>query len=767
MKPTTAASPTAVSSIVMHVSFASQRSKQPFAGVGPPSSLRRALRVHAGSTGSIHTRSADACAPVRKRGAMPVGLRGLVQGASGASPAVVPFLPCRSALDVPPACRAEPALAAWRDAAVTLLQNTTTFRHASRRLLADLVERGALHRLDAQRRVHAHVFLLVVLDGTPTLAPAVVAAARRGGPRGDGATRTVLLRRGVYWHDAPELRGAGGRLVALAAADVAQVLLLDEVRLTRALAASPALANVAALRRRVPPTALPERRAHLVWMARAPGLMVPLETAGRLLAAAVASEFGEPAGVVTAARDATRLAVWEDAAFRSVPLAGATAQEDVLEALSAAVGRPAKLHHLFYVHPADPLRRPRGLAGQRFHRVVYVTETVPSRIPHGLEKLLQPALVAEDGSGACFSAFVPTLLVGRRRAGGFRVEPLDAASAPPRGVDPSDAAWSRAGGAALRARGRLRRDQCRIALDGLAAATPWEATWRGHAATAQRWARAVTNRRVGIAVSGGGACAFRTVPLLRALRTAGVPLDLVSGVSGGALIGAYLSAQDVAGLARAERRGVRLLLAALGAVLWSGCIERQVDRDLGGVRVEELETIFLPVTTELGDPPAARVVAGGTVGEAVRASASAPLLFGPTWKAGRRYADGAAATMLPARLLTERGADLTVACTCVPPPTRHNPFAGSVAGRLAYRCTPLGRVIDAWVTTSLLLNTASRLAGSGAQVAWEPSGVGDPLGEALRFDRAPAIVADSTARDAARIAAVSAEVQARWRRLGT
>ena len=85
--------------------------------------------------------------------------------------------------------------------------------------------------------------------------------------------------------------------------------------------------------------------------------------------------------------------------------------------------------------------------------------------------------------------------------------------------------------------------------------------------------------------------------LLRAMHEVGVPIDVVSGVSGGALMGAYYCKDGLAGLDRAERRGRRFLLAMLGAVVWSGFIEQQVDRDLNGARVDELEVLFVPVTT--------------------------------------------------------------------------------------------------------------------------------------------------------------------------
>src|SRR5262249_59383681 len=57
--------------------------------------------------------------------------------------------------------------------------------------------------------------------------------------------------------------------------------------------------------------------------------------------------------------------------------------------------------------------------------------------------------------------------------------------------------------------------------------------------TASRWARAVTNRQVGLALSGGGASCYGVVPLIRGLCWNNVPIDVVGGVSGGAYIGAY------------------------------------------------------------------------------------------------------------------------------------------------------------------------------------------------------------------------------------
>ncbi|MCA9698935.1 MAG: hypothetical protein KC431_15530, partial [Myxococcales bacterium] len=58
----------------------------------------------------------------------------------------------------------------------------------------------------------------------------------------------------------------------------------------------------------------------------------------------------------------------------------------------------------------------------------------------------------------------------------------------------------------------------------------------------RRWARAVTWRRVGLGIGGAGSQSYVAIPFIRRLREVGIPLDVISGSSTGAFIGAFYSA---------------------------------------------------------------------------------------------------------------------------------------------------------------------------------------------------------------------------------
>jgi len=228
----------------------------------------------------------------------------------------------------------------------------------------------------------------------------------------------------------------------------------------------------------------------------------------------------------------------------------------------------------------------------------------------------------------------------------------------------------------------LQRNMCRLAFDPRSIAeTPSEAQMQ----SLDRWLRAILFRRVGVALSGGGASAFRFVPLLSRLMTGGpngsegegppcptVPIDVIAGVSGGALVAAYVCAEGAKGLSMCRKEGRAFQRCANVASIAPSLFRRHIDNSLDNRRVEDLEVRFVAQTTALWgggiEAPEARYVTHGSLGEAVQVSGALPLAFGPAKFDDVLYGDGALTANVPARMLKEHGADLVIALNAVPGP---------------------------------------------------------------------------------------------------
>ncbi|QDE86668.1 cyclic nucleotide-binding protein [Myxococcus xanthus] len=268
-----------------------------------------------------------------------------------------------------------------------------------------------------------------------------------------------------------------------------------------------------------------------------------------------------------------------------------------------------------------------------------------------------------------------------------------------------------------------------------------------------RWARALTHRRVGLALSGGGVWGFYHVHILRWLVSQGVPIDIVSGASMGSLVGAYFcgSALDghdgLEGLRRLEERAMsrQLTLAATAAIVTTYSLERFVEQDLGRLCLEELAIRFLPVTTDLtsGDCVA---LEQGPVALGVRASGSAPGIWGPTVVPPARYVDGAFTSMVPAHVLLNAGADVIFSSNIFPFGVRHaSPQRRSGLGRFLAGLNPVARALDLAASGVLLLHRSGDVESLLADVRYDIQSAEAPLLTAMEFTKARDILGRAAA----------------------
>jgi predicted acylesterase/phospholipase RssA len=651
-------------------------------------------------------------------------------------------------------------------AVANALRRSPVFRRVSRRQLMDLVKMAWPHvtrvPLGATEPVEG-VFLLLlegraqilknrpmlpgdlIYTGADELMEPDVLARIRADARPSMALANVLRDRAVP----VEGRAAEGALVLPFRFEIVEA----------ALRASASFCNSVQLEPLAGPIAdqLAPMRAswELIWMCCDPTLAAPMEALTRILAAAVATELHARVGIVVGDQGALRYSMWLEGKF--TPLQPMNAD------LHSVFGNLQ--YRLFVVSLDAPDVPPKALHDlHTFDRLVYVAKTLPTKIPEALRPYLH-ALNPENTNEAYLSSFIPSILLPgppppKPRTG---MPPLgavlkavarDALSYVPEPVptllglnlpdgfesEVLDEPQRTKNGAPRKPRTALDRDSCRLRLDPDALARSWQAaviagtvdTYHqavlvdpSRARTAARWARAVSNKRIGMAVTGGGATSYRLIPVLQMLADAGVPIDVFGGLSGGALLGAYYCRDGAAGLEGYVGQGGRIQSVIGGFFSWlsSQLIETGMDYMFSGTTLDDLEVRFVAVATAHPEegPPQPHAVVRGTLGQAVRVSGSFPIAFARTVKHGILYSDGASTTPLPVRALPNYGADYVIACNSVPGPDNRNPLRDWPGADFLYRYTIVGQMIDAWVANAFSLQRMSAEAALNADVTIEPT----------------------------------------------
>jgi predicted acylesterase/phospholipase RssA/CRP-like cAMP-binding protein len=182
----------------------------------------------------------------------------------------------------------------------------------------------------------------------------------------------------------------------------------------------------------------------------------------------------------------------------------------------------------------------------------------------------------------------------------------------------------------------------------------------GRDADAERVARFLSGRAIGVALGGGGARGFAHAGLQRAMTELGIPVDYLAGVSMGSLAAAsWASGGDWRQTVRAfdevfvKTKTWRAYTLPVISVFDPGALESALERTFGERRIEDLWTHFLCVATNV-TRATAQIFERGSLGRAVRASGAFPGLLPPVPVAGELLVDGGLMTNLPVEMLAER-----------------------------------------------------------------------------------------------------------------
>lgn len=240
--------------------------------------------------------------------------------------------------------------------------------------------------------------------------------------------------------------------------------------------------------------------------------------------------------------------------------------------------------------------------------------------------------------------------------------------------------------------------------------------------TIERLGRAVTDRRFGIALGGGGAWGYAHLPLIEAIRAAGIPIDVVSGASFGSVAGAYYCAMGLDGLAMLKTKwwALKATAAAWSSTVTSMMLSALIESDLGDLALEDLEVPLLPVASNIADGTQ-WITRTGKVSTGVRASGSFPGIFSPTLFPGGLCVDGAIVNNVPDSVLPRAGAFMTVASNicALPPPVDVPSWALSWPGQLLYGLNPIRRINDLVRSSFILIHEVGNLDGVAADVCFD------------------------------------------------
>lgn len=160
--------------------------------------------------------------------------------------------------------------------------------------------------------------------------------------------------------------------------------------------------------------------------------------------------------------------------------------------------------------------------------------------------------------------------------------------------------------------------------------------WRGlEDQDAARLARVIARRSIGLVLSGGGARAYAHIGVIRALREAGLPFDVIGGTSMGAVVAgcAAMGWDDDEIELRIRKAFVEsnplgdYVLPVVGLVRGRRVEDRLMEH-FGDTLIEDLNVPFFAVSTDLV-AGAARVHRSGLLRRALRASISLPGILPP------------------------------------------------------------------------------------------------------------------------------------------
>lgn len=181
----------------------------------------------------------------------------------------------------------------------------------------------------------------------------------------------------------------------------------------------------------------------------------------------------------------------------------------------------------------------------------------------------------------------------------------------------------------------------------------------------------MANKKIGLALGGGGAKGLAHIGVIKALLNAGIKIDYIAGTSMGALVGGWYAATgDVETLEdlilhvkKSDFFSVKEIFNHKnkdGSFFRAESIADKLRKELGNIKIEDLTTPFIALATNAKDGSEVRVKNGDLV-DAIRASIALPIVFAPVKIDDHLLIDGGLVNPVPADVVKNMGAEYIIA----------------------------------------------------------------------------------------------------------
>jgi NTE family protein len=176
----------------------------------------------------------------------------------------------------------------------------------------------------------------------------------------------------------------------------------------------------------------------------------------------------------------------------------------------------------------------------------------------------------------------------------------------------------------------------------------------------------MVNKKIGLALSGGGARGFAHVGVLKALVENDVPIDLIAGTSAGSFVGgAYAAGLSVDEIVEVGKKiswfGVAGFSYSPKGFLSNAAMKGFIEKSFPVTKFEDLRIPFTAVACDLETGEEVYLKDEGDLTHAIRASCAIPGVFVPVADDGRQLVDGGVVEPIPTRAVKKMGADRILA----------------------------------------------------------------------------------------------------------